>query len=414
MKQMVAMLAGMLIVAVGGPIGAAPALAEADDLAHLVEQVRYTIVEQEGRLEGDGVGFLSDAVRASHAFLIGEVHLVEEVPQLTRRLLPALHDAGYRTLAIETGPHTARWLVEMLEGQPSAERLAARLEREPFLLPFYDRQAEVELLRDALARGWAIRGLDQEFIGSSRLWLERLSDLATEERASQLVSEWLAREIEAVRHFRETGSTAQAMLSSVTTEELDALQAAFAKSSDASAIISSLRESAAIYRLYGQGLNYESNLRRVRYMKQNLARGLGGAVGEFPRTLYKFGSVHAGRGYSSLHQLDLGNQAAELAFAAGGESFHLWTLPLSRVARSGEISDYRDQITYLQPLLDSMGDAVWTVFDLRPLRPWFHRETHRAENPELAEVVFRYDALAVAPRVHESVLLAPGDDGAGR
>ena len=42
------------------------------------------------------------------------------------------------------------------------------------------------------------------------------------------------------------------------------------------------------------------------------------------RVIYKFGAAHTGRGYSPYHQLDLGNQAAELAFAAGGESFHLF------------------------------------------------------------------------------------------
>ena len=42
----------------------------------------------------------------------------------------------------------------------------------------------------------------------------------------------------------------------------------------------------------------------------------------------------------------------------------------------------------------------WGVFDLRTLRPYFASRKNRESNPELSELAFRYDALALAPEFH--------------
>lgn len=397
------------LTATVAPPGAAGAPAQdAAALGALLDRHRHEITGTAEDPAGPGLEFLLEAGRQADLFLIGESHMTEEIPLLTARLARELRSAGYGIFAVETGPLTTRRMLAAL-GRGGMEAHRAEVARYPYTVPFFEGIREAAMLAATLEAGYTVLGLDQEFVGSGRYWLDRLEALAPDDDARALVAGWQEREAAAVAHYMETGSTEETIFLTITEEELDALDAAFAGSAEAREILAALRESATIYQLYTGGRNYENNHRRVAYMKGNLIDGLEAAGGPLrsPKVLMKFGSVHMPRGRGPVNQHDLGNLAQELAVLRGGTSFHLQAAGLGRQALDGSHSDWTTSLPEWQPLFDRVGDGPWTVFDLRPLRPFFHRSDNAEAWPSLTTLVFGYDAVAISPELHEAEQLAP-------
>ena len=126
------------------------------------------------------------------------------------------------------------------------------------------------------------------------------------------------------------------------------------------------------------------------------------------RVLIKLGSAHAGRGYSPYDQLDVGNLAAELAFASGSDSFHLYVLARRSLRPDGSSTDFMQSSPELGPFYDR-GGAEPLLFDLRELRAW--ASARRESDAALHSVVFRFDALLLLPEFHAAEELVPMPDG---
>lgn len=377
-----------------------------DELARLIRDNRYVVEGSHDALSGPGLDFLIREGRASDFFLLGESHLVREIPLLTERLTRELRPAGYELFAIETGPLTTEWMVERLEagGVPAFKEVVATM---PFTLPFYEQREEAELLASALDDGYRVVGLDQEFVGSGRYWLARLAELAPSEAARRMVAEWQEVEGRAIRYFMRTQKSDSALYQLRTAEEFAALGEAFEGSDEGRRIVDAMATSAHIYQLW-RTANYENNRERVAYMKRNLveelerwedeARTGAPAMGDTPpRVFMKFGSYHMGRGLSPANQYDLGNLAQELAVVRGGRSLHVQAVAVGRRGEDGSFDRWLEPDSEWGPILEQMTEGPWTVFDLRPLRAWFHSPRNRRANPELAEMVFHYDVVVLAP-----------------
>jgi len=52
----------------------------------------------------------------------------------------------------------------------------------------------------------------------------------------------------------------------------------------------------------------------------------------------------------------------------------------------------------LQPLMEHVDRELWTLFDLRPLRPVLSARRLADTTPELAEIIWKYDAVAILSR----------------
>lgn len=389
-----------------------------EGFARLLRENRRVVSGDDQTLAGAGFEFLVREGAASEFFLVGESHNMAEIPQLTRQLASALRGHGYAALAIEIGPRSAVDLVARLEhGGLAAQREFAQ--SYPFTLPFFENRGETELLQGALEAGYAVWGLDQEFVGSGRYFLDLLAGLAPDQATRELVAAWQARELEAALHFQRTQSTEKAMLLTGTQDEFDELRAAFEAGAEPSAesadealeIIEALATSSRIYQLW-RPQNYENNRQRVDYLKGNLVarmRAWEADHGTPPKVLLKFGSVHTVRGRTVTNQFDLGNLGLQLAVVRGGRSFHLWTTALGMLQADGSVSDWRSDEPGWQLIYDLVDpDQPWTIIDLRELRPWFHRDSNRVGNENLAEMVFQHDAVAIAPQLRAAEPLVQG------
>src|SRR5262249_28458018 len=114
------------------------------------------------------------------------------------------------------------------------------------------------------------------------------------------------------------------------------------------------------------------------------------------------GSVHAGRGFSPMDQLDIGDLAAGLAAERGQDSFHVYVF----ARRGADGKDWSSEAS-LRPFLDALKPGEAGVFDARPLRSFL---SARAESPafaELHELCRRYDAIVLFAELHAATDVSP-------
>ncbi len=363
-------------------------------LEPLIRAGRLELSADEDAFGGPGIAWLAEQGRAARFFVLGESHGNRETPALCRALLPALARAGYGACAIETGPESTRLFIDVLAGggMQAAEELLLEM---PHSLAFLQWRGERELLAAALEHDYAIWGIDQEFIGSARLLLARLQDIALTAQARSLCADAYERAEQGFLVGLETGDRSQGFLSSADADDFAALAAAFADGPpEGQRIVSELAASARVYAHYAAGRYYENNHDRIRLMKRHLVERLDADADQ--RVLIKLGGAHAGRGYSPYDQLDVGNLAAELAFASGSDSFHL-SVFARHSTRAGTRRDFAEGSAHLAPFYAQLEDQP-CVFDLRPLRPW--ASARRESSPTLHSLVFRFDALLLFPDFH--------------
>ncbi len=348
-----------------------------------------------GEISGAGAEFLLEEAEKAKFFLVGESHGNQQTPALLQAMLPSLKPRGYATFAMEIGPVSAGILSQSIDA--GGLNAAMKLCREtPMSIAFLNWTEEIDLAVDAREQGYQLWGLDQEFIASPRLLLARLVDLAEGAESKQLAKDWLEKAKVGFAEFSKTGDQSTGFMVRVQPADFDALDAAFAAGpEEAKSILRELRASAIVYRHYQEGRYFMNNVDRIKLMKRHLASELKG-LGEKEKVLFKFGSAHMHRGYSPYNQLDLGNAAAELSFAAGSDSFHLMVFAQRSVGADDSVREYLEGSPHLAAFFAAAGEDI-SVFDLRALRRLLASTKARKEQAELHALVFGFDALLLFP-----------------
>jgi len=392
------------------PLGSS---AQETEVETALESHRHTFTVDGDSLHGPGGQWLMDRARGARFTLIGESHHNAETPHLTRALLTALHSSGYSAYVVESGPESTRLLMDAVarEGISGGTLL---LERFPFSIAFLDQREELHTAAEALALGYEVWGVDQEFIGSSRLLLHRLRELSSDADYHPLIEDMINREMAALERLVQTGDQSGSLLLSASADEFDTLAAAFPDpESEGAHIVRQLSASAGIYRAFAEQRYYDNNASRVELIKRNFLTHLQRPGEELTdrRAVIKMGSVHAGRGRTPMHVYDIGNFAAELAFAQGDDSFHVLVLATGSVQADGTFVSWRERSPHLTSAFDLVPDDGAVVFDLRPLRALLTQQGDKTrELEDLQEIALRYDALVLYPRFHPSnpVVAIPG------
>ncbi|MEK7727840.1 MAG: hypothetical protein AAB354_05460 [candidate division KSB1 bacterium] len=189
---------------------------------------------------------------------------------------------------------------------------------------------------------------------------------------------------------------------------------------EAQEILLELRTSWEIYAKNFAGAGYESNAQRAGLMKKHFMNYYQQALeqeGSLPKVLFKFGVYHIKKGRSYTNVYDIGNLAAELAQANNSHSFHLFVLGAAGTQNAylpfvGNEADKNKKIdavaTYdfadIKPFLAAADQKLWTVFDLRPLRPLLHAQKLGSLAASTKELLWGYDAVLVIPQVRAATL----------
>lgn len=375
---------------------------------------------ENGKLSGPGAELLIREGTASQFFLIGEDHGGRESPQFAAAMWAALQPAGYRHIAVEAGPLTA----EKLEDLRTVDAIGKLSVRNPFAVPFFNWREEAEYVASVVASKkpgvrHAVWGLDQEFVLSPAIHLERLAQLATTADAREAVRKMQERNAAGDAKMRSEKNPAAVLMMTAPPADFDALAAAFPKTGEAARIIEELRESAAIYQAWMSGRNYENNLTRSLLMKRHFRTYYDEAVrgGEAtPRVLMKFGMSHMMRGPSMVEVFDIGTMLPELAAMNATKAFSTVILykkghvneltPFSKddSARSTEYDAIKSRNVLLDvtPFLDVAAGPQWMVIDLRAIRPLMGKKM--PVDPGVARIVWAFDSAVIVPEVHPSTL----------
>jgi hypothetical protein len=369
---------------------------------------RHQLRLEQGVLAGPGGELLLRESRAAQFTLVGEEHGVREVPALVAALLRAIYPSGYRHLAIEVSPLSARRIGEIARTQ-EPRRAFDELFRDPLhWMPFYTMPPETELLAWAVGRegGYTVWGLDYE-VWADRYWLRRLEPIVPADARPAVASARARADSGFARAAR--GDPSQVFSFTAPESLFTALREAVgpASESEAAEILEVLERTVDINRPFLAGRNYESNLKRSAYLKENFLRAYEAArrpTGGPPRMLLKFGAFHMERGLNGVRQHDVGWLAAALAEANGGRSFHV--LAVGGPGTQHAVFDIRT-LTYrpqpvewieaeaMLPVRAAMDSRDVVVFDLRPIRALIQDRRLREVAAQLERIVFGFDVVVV-------------------
>ena len=365
----------------------------------------YVMGLEAGVLTGPGADIILADVPSAQFILVGEDHGFADPPEIALALAKAARPHGLINHVVEIGPLTDEWVEKRL-GAGGPDALAKALDGRPLAIPFLGLREDALLadyfLKSAPRRRDVLWGVDQEFIGSTLIWLEHLQSTAKTEAARKLVADALAAE----RTAFAKGDFSSMFMFAAAPETFEKLRAAFAGDEKALPVIEALAESAAIYRAYNAGKNYASNADRIAYIRKEFLRQYGAAKGPTPRALMKMGAIHLGLGTTFLSTFDLGALSEGVAAANGLKTLRVLILPLAgmqtTITPSADgpfrTSEMRSELT--AGILKAIGveeGAVaaegYTVISLEPVRRSLEQKGLNALTAEQRFFVLGYDYL---------------------
>lgn len=390
-----------------------PTESPSDAFTRVITSSRSPIAIEDASLSGVGAGRLVAAARQAQFILIGEDHGFVEVPQFVIGLRNALGKDAPENLVIETGPLAAARLAEAARRNTMAELVT----RYPAAIPFFDWKDDGAMAHafQHNQRDNVLWGIDQEFILSSRMNLERLLQLHPR---SGVVAEYVERAQEAEERMLAEHNPSGVLLPQLQADDFAALRAAVKPrvGSESALIIDELSTSADIYRLQGSDGD-ASNAKRSMLMKRHFMASYDAAglrASSPVRAMFRIGAYHAGRGLNPINQYDIGNLASELAAGRGFSSVHIlvvaaggsvnkWLPFVEDKAARVSAYDARAELASVHavPFIEHALRDQWSVFDLRSFRS--ERAATKAGGAGFEQLVFAYDFVVVVAEGHAAV-----------
>ena len=364
-----------LLSAIAGATLSVPASAQQDPEATIAP---LPIAFDHSGMSGPGAAPIEKAMANSQFVILGEDHGYADSPRLLAALAGEGKPLGFDHYVVEVGPIETQWVSAQLK--QGIDSYGDALGGRPLAVPFLNLREEAEAARP-FAIGGKLLGIDQEFIGSTLIHLERLIAEAPSAGARAAAGIWLEKEREAFA----TGNQGGVMMMAATPDDWKALGALYSGNGDHSALIDAMAKSASVYRHYLSGRGLDNNLDRVAMIREyflshyrEIEHGSDGP----PKFLFKMGATHAGHATSSMNTFDIGSLIEGMAAANGMDALHIAYLPLEGSAiamqpsKDGFFSEKKTDAKDLRAMLVSAGVDLSVidkgsghfVIDLEPVR----------------------------------------------
>jgi hypothetical protein len=374
----------------------------------LTEHIRrFTL--SDGRFTGAGASFLLDELRASDFVMIGEYHGSKRISEFTDALIPILSDVGYKTMMAEVGPSTGRILDELRGDVPSqlnhinTTYLLTSMDGDANLpIPFFNYVEDAAFLQSLKDRDWRIFGIDQEFLFGYPMQVDQIyanldsfqrrsvADLYQELRDSlRLYYEWDIAGKQGISVSLKGSPLFEEFLNRTRVNPPNA------------ELIDAVLASIDIYYLNDTRRWFESNERRVMYMKSMFVRHIREESIDLSqeKILFKMGAYHVSRGFTPLAFYEIGNMVSELADFHQRKDLNI-TFSSRFYMENGEVKDIleSDNPFYQRTReLDKYGSMdEWVVIDLRPiLKGHFYWPRIYDFNEHIIAMAKAYDLLII-------------------
>jgi hypothetical protein len=378
-----------------------------------LREVRFDLKLNNGKLSGNAVPLLKDAIGEARYVLIGEDHITREIPVFTEAVCDLMAPQRLIGMAVEASQEAAEFVASTIDKQDRIERMAKLLKQYPDSVSFLNIRQENDLAAycsgAAQGRDFHVWGLDQEFLGSAGWLLDQILATHPGKAAVEALAQLKSEEQQAAGRAKKSGDPSQLFLFSVSDSELQNVTALLKQNGNPTAnrLFRELSESHEIYLKNMQG-SPESNNQRARMLKQNLRRDLESTSGDGQRgkVLVKFGEWHLYKGLNPLYQRDLGNYIAEMADGQGSHSLHICVLGATGTHRlyAGYVRptklekfvlDEAKGYRWLKPAIDNQLKDSWTLYDLRKLR----FQHLGAVDADMERMIYGYDLLIIVPEL---------------
>ena len=372
---------------------------------------------QSGRLSGPGAEVLTPALADAHFVLLGEDHGIQQIPEFAAALCTELVPHGFHHMALEIGPNVAPELEKMARSSDGLKELGAFTKKYPETIAFYNWREEFSMLQQCEkaggSAGMTLWGVDQEFMGSAGLLLDKI--LATNPGPeAKAAMEALRKENDSDHEgAAKTGVPWDLFLMKTKKEDLEHARELLKRqgSPEAQKLMDAMIVSRDVYDKNKSGDYYASNRQRALLMKENFTAPFGTVMrkdGETPKVFFKFGGYHMYRGLNPMHSSELGNTANEFAeahmlktvhimiFGVKGEQAHFAGIGKPSQAGPVDLTNEKDSdFAFLKPLFENQAANSWTIYDMRALRDKF--SDYGKIDPEFERIIFGYDFVVLVP-----------------
>lgn len=387
-------------------------------------EARLPLVLSGGKFSGGGADVLTQAVAQSRFVLLGEDHFTREIPQFAAALCGVMHPDAY---AVEAGPEAALFVNGLLGRPDRIALLSARMQAHPNNMAFLDMREENDLAAHCAAASrnvhFQLWGLDQELMGAAGTLLEAMAATQPGPITLAAIASAQSKEQSAERAARLSGDPGKLFLLASTDADVQALAKAVATdgNSKTKSLLAEFTASRTIYQLNAEG-SPDSNRIRAELFKQHFLADYAPLKQQIsdPHVLFKFGDFHMGKGFSALHQRDLGNFVSELADGERARSLHILVLGArgTHAAFAGyakplghepfvmtDDSDYKwlaPAVADLLPQQVASTGVTFTLYDLRTLR-------FRGIDfpPDWERIVYSYDLFVFIPELTPGTAVEP-------
>ena len=366
----------------------------------LLIENRYEIDLKDGLYSGTGLNFLMNEAENSSFFSICEEHNLLELNEISSFLFEKFNKMyNYNYLVLEQGVAISS-LLGSEANRKSFDAVADVARRYP-QSPTFATDEELKLISDvgmvSKSSTNPIWGIDQD-LGGLHI-LERLVGLAPNKLAKAKAKELsnLARHYEMDRINGDT-----LFMAMVATPELFAQLNELFKpmpSSETEWLIEALQRSTRIYYnnylgRKGKPTSYESGRERENSMKLRFMENYNkaeNAGAEDIKAFVKMGHYHLLRGIYKLNVPTFGNFLSEFAISKNANSFLISSYTF------GSPDKYRN---IGGPLVEAASKKKFTIYDLRPLRPYAHQGSIKDLSDYYKQLIFSADAVLIIREGH--------------
>ena len=398
---------GFLILGMQNP---SVLIAQEGKFAEKLTESRSQLTIEGVRMTGTGGDLLRSALTDAQYVLIGEDHATAQIPAFTSAVCAILGPQGFHTMAVEAGPMAAS-IVQQGIGRDDRRELISVSERKyPDSIAFFNLQEELDMVtscaKSASGKTFRLWGLDQEFMGSTGMTMNRILETHPKREAAVAAQRILDENNLAAEKAAKSGNPNELMMMSGSDDEFTRLNEMLQKevNLEAKRLMQGLMVSRQIYKDNASAPR-DSNRERALLMKQTFTQyyeAADKADDSRPKVLLKFGDWHLYKGFNPLQNNDIGNFVTELADAHGTKALHIMILAVkgTRLRFAGIGRPYApesfkilddDDYKFMKPFVENAGNDGWTVFDLSKLR------SSSISDPNVQRLVLGYDLLVLIP-----------------
>lgn len=379
-------------------------------IEHL-QDLTFSFQIVDGQISGDGADFLSDEIARAQYTLLGDYLDSKRIPELTAALLPLLNHAGYKTLALGTGPvvtdvlqcqHSTKILkaVESLNAEHSFNVGTRRV----FPIPDLKYKEDALFLQKAMHQDWKLIGFGYDSWNGLGILLDEMYrrlpftlKKENEEKYRQAKSElskvYLSQDYNLLL-FRETIKTNQA---------ISLFVEAAAEVADNKDVVSSYQKALDQSFMHANKMYFEKNKTRVLDEKKLLKKGMESLKHNISsdKIFVKWDFNFLSRGLQPYAFYGVGNMLSEIAQFNDNSSLNIGVMK-RYYEQEGQVKDVLKEHAGLRKqfgrLLQMGHKDHWVVIDLRSfVKDYNYWPQKFLLNEAIFDLAKRYDLIVIPP-----------------